>query len=123
METTAIPASVVPEFRAWLAEVGKPSGKTPEQVWTLWHDYAKTCEGFDQSPAKVEFLDWHQDALRGPVMQPCDYCGQQTEDDSTFPVCADCAGKIKRHEYGTCDACGRAKDARGFCTAPMSVAD
>jgi len=71
----------------------------------------------------VEFLDWHQDALRGPVMQPCDYCGAPTLDDSAMPVCDACASKIKRHEYGTCDACGHAKDARGFCTAPLSAAD
>jgi hypothetical protein len=67
METVVIPATVTPEFRAWLAEVGKPSGKTPEQVWTLWRAYAKTCESFDQSPVQLEFLDWHKDELRAPA--------------------------------------------------------
>lgn len=56
-------------------------------------------------------------------MQPCDYCDKPTADDSTFPVCDECAAAIKCHKYGTCDACGHAMDARGYCTAPLSAAD
>lgn len=119
----ATPPHVVPEFRAWLAEVGKPSGKTPEQVWVLWRNYAKTCEDFDQSPVEFEFLEWYKADLAGPAVQPCDYCGTPTEDNSSFPVCEECAGKIKRHEYGTCQGDGYPLDPRGMCCAPLSAAD
>jgi len=64
METMAISASVAPEFRAWLAETGKPSGKTMEQVYALWRKYSADCESFDQSPVQCEFLDWYKDDLR-----------------------------------------------------------
>lgn len=123
LESAPIPISVVPEFRAWLVEVGKPSGKTPEQVWALWRSYCNTCQSFDQSPVQFEFLEWHRDELAAPIMQPCTYCDAPTHDDSAMPVCNACLLKIERREYGTCDACGHAMDARGYCTAPLSAAD
>ena len=64
-----IPAGVVPEFRVWLAEVGRPSGKTAEQVYALWRDYCATCTNYDQSPVQSEFLRWYWVAL-APAATP-----------------------------------------------------
>lgn len=63
---TATPISEIigPDFRAWLAEIGRPTGKTAEQVYTLWVNYCRDCRNFDQSPVEFEFLNWYRKDLQ-----------------------------------------------------------
>ena len=80
--------------------------------WVVW----------DHDPERKERLT-REVNLGVANMQPCDYCGKPTADESARPVCDECAGKISRHEYGTCQGDGHPLDARGMCCAPMSAAD
>ena len=61
--SAGIPGTVVPEFRAWLREIGAKCGKTAEQVYALWREYCQHCQWADQSPVKSEFCDWYKDQL------------------------------------------------------------
>lgn len=81
--------------------------------WVIW----------DHDPEQKERFTRGVNMEGAGSVQPCDYCGNPTADESALPACEECAGKIKRHEYGTCGACGHPKDARGWCTAPMGAAE
>ena len=47
-------------FVDWLRYLAKENEKTPTDIWHLWQEYSKKCEGFDQSPARFEFLQWYK---------------------------------------------------------------
>ena len=61
---TMIPAGVTPEFRAYLKDIGKPSGRSAEEVYTLWREYCQTCTNYDQSPVQFEFEQWYAEPLK-----------------------------------------------------------
>ena len=77
-DARAIPETVCAEFRTWMAEVGAPTGKTIEQVYKLWHDYCVTCQNYDQSPVKFEFLEWYKaDLTPGPRRIPTGFISDE----------------------------------------------
>lgn len=47
------------EFTEALKKVAEANGKTEAEIRALWDKYAKSCEGFDQSPVFPEFLQWN----------------------------------------------------------------
>lgn len=46
-------ARTVPEFRAAIADLAATHGRTVEEVYGWWLEYAAAC--YDQSPLLVEF--------------------------------------------------------------------
>lgn len=41
--------------------------KTVDDLWVMWREYERTCEGYDQSGTFREFLAWNKLEGRGPL--------------------------------------------------------
>lgn len=47
-------------FVAFIRDTARANDKTADEVWQLWQDYSKTCDGYDQSAVTQEFLEWNK---------------------------------------------------------------
>ena len=86
-----IPETVCSEFRANLASAGDACGKTPEQVYALWHEYSEACCGYDQSAIWSEFVDWYKAKLMPPVAGVKIRHGKGTVEAPYVPIWDDAA--------------------------------
>ncbi|MBS3927761.1 MAG: hypothetical protein KGZ55_03500 [Sphingomonadaceae bacterium] len=41
--------------------------RTADDIWAMWIEYVRTCEGYDQSPVFREFCNWNKLAGAGPL--------------------------------------------------------
>jgi hypothetical protein len=56
--------SCAQQFVETITGLAKRSGKTPDDVYRLWKQYARQCEWSDQSPLLSEFQEWYKDDLK-----------------------------------------------------------
>lgn len=65
-EWTSLPRKfqkTVPEFRAKIEAIAERAGMDCLKVYSMWREYAKTCEAMDQSPVLFEFQLWNRATL------------------------------------------------------------
>ena len=52
-----------PVFQQRVGRLAEHSTLDAEGIYTLWREYADTCQGYDQSAVMFEFIQWNADKL------------------------------------------------------------
>ena len=66
-------SETVSDFQEAIRELAAAHGKTAEQVYASWLDYADSCHAGDQSPVLGEFEDWYGRHGKDIVAEEWDY--------------------------------------------------